>query len=115
MSYAISAALVGTMLAACVLWLIRRDRLYLRDATFWLMTALISVLLGLFPSLIDRLGGAAGVSYPPALVLALVCTVLTIKALLSDIALTGLRREVRRLNQRVALIDAEKRADETSN
>lgn len=114
MSYAISAAVIGSVLTACVLWLIRRDQLYLRDATFWLFTAVASIVLGLFPVLVDQLGGAAGVIYPPALVLALVCAVLTIKALLSDIALTGLRREVRRLNQRVALIDAEKRADETS-
>jgi hypothetical protein len=113
MSYTISAAVIGSVLTACVLWLIRRDQLYLRDATFWLLTAGASIVLGLFPVLVDQLGGAAGVIYPPALVLALVCSVLTIKALLSDIALTGLRREVRRLNQRVALIDAEKRVDES--
>lgn len=112
MSYAISAAVISSVLTACMLWLIRRDQLYLRDAMFWLFTAIASIVLGLFPALVDQLGGAASVIYPPALVLAMVCVVLIIKALLSDIALTGLRREVRRLNQRVALIDAEKRADE---
>lgn len=112
MSYAVSAAFFGTLLAFCVLWLIRKDQLYLRDATFWLFSAAASMLFGAFPFLIDHLGGVAGVAYPPALLLALVCMALTIKALLADIALTGLRREVRRLNQRVALIDAEQRMDE---
>jgi hypothetical protein len=110
MSYALSAGLIGSLLAAFILYLIRRDQLYLRDAIFWLATALASIAFGLFPALIDWLGGIAGVAYAPALILALVCSVLTIKALLGDIALTVLRRDVRRLNQRVALIDAEQRA-----
>ena len=53
----------------------------------------------------------AGVAYPPALILAVVCVVLTIKALLADIAQTQLRRDVRRLNQRVALMDADRQSD----
>jgi hypothetical protein len=107
-NYALSAGLLGGLLAALILYLIRRDQLYLRDAIFWLATALASIMFGLFPALIDWMGNAAGVAYAPALILALVCSVLTIKALLGDIALTALRRDVRRLNQRVALIDAER-------
>ena len=67
-----------------------------------------------------RVGSLASVAYAPALSLALVCTVLTVKALLTDIAQTQLRREVRRLNQRNALIDvngkpSEDLRDATSN
>ena len=75
MSYAISAAVISSVLTACMLWLIRRDQLYLRDAMFWLFTAIASIVLGLFPALVDQLGGAASVIYPPALVLAMVVVV----------------------------------------
>lgn len=92
-----------------ILYLLRRDYLYLRDALFWLFTSAVSIAFAIAPSLVDAIGVTAGVAYPPALVLALVCVVLTIKALLSDIALTQLRRDVRRLNQRIALVDAESR------
>lgn len=105
MGYPLSAALLGLSLAALIIYLLRRDYLYLRDATFWLATAVISLLFALFPAMVDWFGSLAGVAYPPALILALVCAVLTVKSLLGDIAQTQLRREVRRLNQRVALID----------
>ena len=107
MGYPLTAALFGLSLAIFIIILLRRDRLYLREAMFWLATALVSVVFGLVPAMVDWLGGIAGVAYPPALILALVCAVLTVKSLLADVAQTQLRREVRRLNQRVALMDAE--------
>ena len=111
MTYPVFAAAIGLLLAALILFLLRRDQLYLRDATFWLATAVVSIAFALFPTLVDWLGGMAGVAYPPALILAVVSVVLTIKALLADIAQTQLRRDVRRLNQRVALMDADRQGN----
>ena len=99
MTYPVFAAAIGLLLAVLILILLRRDQLYLRDATFWLATAMVSIAFAFFPSLADLLGGMAGVAYPPALILAVVCVVLTIKALLADIAQTQLRRDVRRLQR----------------
>jgi hypothetical protein len=110
MGYLFTAALIGLTLAVFIVFLLRRDQLYLREAVFWLATAVVSVLFALMPSAVDWIGGIAGVAYPPALILALVCAVLTVKSLLADVAQTQLRREVRRLNQRVALLDAERNA-----
>jgi hypothetical protein len=105
MTITVTAAILGLSLALLILYLLRRDHLYLGDALFWLITAGLSVAFALLPSLVDVVGVAAGVAYPPALILAVVCVALTIKALLSDLALTELRRDVRRLNQRIALLD----------
>lgn len=101
----LTVAIIGTGLATAILYLLRRDHLYLRDGLFWICVALMSLLLGLWPRLIDALGSLAGVSYPPALFLMLVAVVLTLKALLTDIECTRLRRDVRRLNQRMALYE----------
>lgn len=105
MGYPLTAALLGLTLAVFIIYLLRRDQLYLREAMFWLATALVAMLFALLPASVDWLGDMAGVAYAPALVLALVCVVLTVKSLLADVAQTQLRREVRRLNQRVALMD----------
>ena len=43
MTYPMSAAIVGVVLAALIMLLLRRDQLYLRDAMFWLGTAAISL------------------------------------------------------------------------
>lgn len=107
MGYPLTAALLGLTLAVFIIFLLRRDQLYLREAMFWLATAAVAMLFALMPASVDWLGEMAGVAYPPALVLALVCVVLTVKSLLADVAQTQLRREVRRLNQRVALMDIE--------
>ena len=73
MTYPAAAAAIGLLLAVLILILLRRDQLYLRDATFWLATAMVSIAFAFFPSLADLLGGMAGVAYPPALILAVVC------------------------------------------
>ena len=46
-------------------------------------------------------------AYPPTLLLLVAILVLIVKALLGDIALTKLRRDLRRLNQRMALLEGE--------
>jgi hypothetical protein len=108
MSYPLTAAFIGLLLAALIVFLLRKDRLYVRDAIFWLVTAAASVLFAFFPRAIDWLGSVAGIAYPPALLLGVVCGVVTVKSLISDIAVTQLRRDVRRLNQRIALVESNK-------
>ena len=96
---------LGVGLGAAILLLIRRDHLYLRHGLFWMAVALASVVLGIWPGVVDRIGEATGVAYPPALLLLLAVIMLIIRAVIADIAFTRLRREVRMLNQRIALVD----------
>lgn len=107
--YTLLAATLGIGLSATILYLIRRDHLYLRDGLFWIGVAVASIAFGIWPGLVDVMGRAVGVAYPPALLFLLAILVLVVRALMADIALAQLKREVRRLNQRMALIDAEAR------
>ncbi len=102
-----TTSVIGVALAGLILYLVRRDHLYLRDAAFWIGVAGLSVLFGLWPRFIDQLSAIAGVAYSPTLFLLIGLLVLVTRALMSDLALTQLRRDIRRLNQRVALLDAE--------
>jgi hypothetical protein len=63
--------------------------------------------LGLWPGLIDRAAGWIGISYPPAALLLGAVVVLFIKSLYADMTHTRLERQVRRLNQRIALLDVQ--------
>ena len=87
--------------------LIRRDHLYLMHGLFWVVVAAAAAVLGAWPGLIDRLAGWTGFSYPPALLLLLACMVLVVKALHADMVNTRIERDVRRLNQRLALLEAD--------
>lgn len=106
-SLQVTTALLGIGLAALILYLIRRDHLYLLHGLFWVIVACAAALLGAWPGLIDRLALVVGISYPPALLLLLACMVLLVKALHADMVNTRIERDVRRLNQRLALLEAD--------
>lgn len=100
-----TAALLGIGLAVTILALVRRDHLHLSHGLFWILAAAIAATLGLWPDLIDSIALALGVAYPPTLLLLISIIVLMIKALHTDIVNTRLERQVRRLNQRIALLE----------
>ena len=104
-SYYVTVLVIGLGLAAVILYLVQRDHIYIRQGVFWIAIALVSTLFGVYPTLIDVIGGAVGVAYPPTLLFLVAIIVLILKALLGDIALTKVRRDLRRLNQRIALLE----------
>ena len=106
-SMQVTTALMGIGLAALILYLIRRDHLYLMHGLFWVVVAIAAAVLGAWPGLLDRLAAWTGFSYPPALLLLLACVVLLVKALHADMVNTRIERDVRRLNQRLALLEAD--------
>lgn len=106
-SLQITTSLMGVGLAVLILYLIRRDHLYLMHGLFWVVVAVAAAVLGAWPGLIDRLARWTGFSYPPALLLLLACMVLVVKALHADMVNTRIERDVRRLNQRLALLEAD--------
>lgn len=103
----LTTLLLGVGLAVVILFLVRRDHLYMVHGLLWSLAAGLAVLLGAWPGLIDWLATGLGVAYPPALLLLLACMALLLKALHADMVCTRLVRDVRRLNQRLALLEAE--------
>ena len=101
------AALIGFGLAAGILYLVRRDHLYLRDGLFWIVVASASLVMGVWPGVIDVVGGWVGIAYPPAFLFIVAILVLLVRSLVADIATTRLRRDLRRLNQRMAMYEAD--------
>jgi hypothetical protein len=112
--YHLTVLVVGIGLAGGILYLVRRDHIYIRQGMFWITVALVTLAFAFWPTLIDLVGGALGIAYPPTLLLLAAIIVLVIKALYADIALTKVNRDLRRLNQRMALLEAEHPADERS-
>lgn len=106
-NYYLVAVVLGLGLAVTILFLVRRDHLYLRDGVFWIAVAAVSTVLSLWPALLDKLGTAVGVAYPPALLFLIAIVILVVRSLMADIAVTRVNRELRRLNQRMALYESE--------
>ena len=109
MTPAITATILGVLLAGGILYLVRRDHVHGSFAVWWLMVAGAALLLGFFPWLADEIGLAFGVSYPPMLVALVGIGALMLKLLALDIDVTRRERKVRRLLQKVAILEAEMR------
>jgi hypothetical protein len=109
--YYITVLVAGFGLAGLILHLVRRDHLYIRQGLFWIIAAFVSLCFAVWPSLIDNLGALLGIAYPPTLLFLAAILVLVVKALFADISVTNLRRDLRRLNQRIALLEAEQPID----
>ena len=107
-----TTALLGLGLCAVILFLLRRDRLQLGHGLFWFLTASTAALLGLWPGAIDFVARAMGIAYPPALLLLGAVIVLLVKALHADIVNTCIERQLRRLNQRLAIYELELQRNE---
>lgn len=107
----ITTSLLGLSLALVIIHLLRRDHIYILHALFWIAIAALAALLGLWPGLIDRAAGWVGISYAPAALLLGAVVVLLIKSLYADINHTRLERQLRRLNQRIALLEARRLPD----
>lgn len=103
--YQYFSAFVAISFFAAVMLLIRRDSIQMGSAFRWVVIAIVALVAGIEPTLVDWLAVKLGISYGPILPLLLVCVFLMIKALLSDITRAKTQVKLDRLNQKLALLE----------
>lgn len=99
------AALIGIGLAGAILFLVRRDHLHGPYALWWLLVAAAALVMGAFPGTVDWLGRATGIYYPPVLPIVVGLALVLIRLLKIDIDRSRQERRMRRLVQRVAMLE----------
>ncbi|MBK5967077.1 hypothetical protein CCR95_24160 [Thiocystis minor] len=106
MTYQMTSMAIGIGLAVVILWLVRRDHLHGPYAVWWIGAAATVCLLGFFPNLFDVIARSLGVGYPPVLALVLGFAMLLIKILTMDVERSRQERQIRRLAQQLAMLEA---------
>lgn len=104
--YRLTTAVIAMLLGTCLLWLVRRHHLHGPYAVWWIAVALAIGILGVFPALGDAVAQLLGVTYSPILVVVLGLGAILLKMLLMDIDRTRHERSLRRLTQRLAILEA---------
>ncbi len=104
-SYRITSTVLGAVIAGVLLLLVRRNLLYSRYALWWLSAAGAALLLGIFPGIVDAVGNRLGVTYPPILLVVICLGMMLIKMLTMDLDRSKQQSELRRLAQRLALLE----------
>ena len=107
---ALTSGIIGIATAVTIVVLVRRDHLHVKYGMWWFAAAAGFAMLGLFPSIVDFIGVALGIAYPP--VLALIVG-LVIKILVMDIERSRNQIKLQRLVQRIALLEAELREQQS--
>jgi hypothetical protein len=103
--YQWTTAIIGIVIACVILLLIRKDILHVRRSLWWIAIAILIVVMGFFPILIDKFGILLGVHYPPVLILTLGMGFILIKILSMDLERSRQERTLRRLTQRIAMLE----------
>ena len=103
----ITAGIIGVLLAGAILYLVRRDHLHGSYALWWLAIAVVILVLGVFPPVIDWLGRATGIYYPPILPIIVGIGMILIRMLKMDIDRSQQERQLRRLTQKLAILEQE--------
>ena len=103
----IVTGVIGLLVAALIIALMRKDKLHVSHGLGWITVAAGFALLGFAPNLIDQLAKYFGVAYPPVLALTLGIAILVIKILLMDIERSRIEVRNQRLVQRIAMLEAD--------
>ncbi len=100
------SAVIGILVCVIILYLLRRDRMQVRYALWWFCVAAAAFFLGVFPGIMDNVGRVLGVHYPPVLVLVVATALLFVKSLTQDMDRCRREQNMRRLAQRLAMLEA---------
>ncbi|EGB13427.1 hypothetical protein DND132_0210 [Pseudodesulfovibrio mercurii] len=97
---------IALVVGGVIIWLIRRQRIGVYQTALWLGAVFCLILFGIFPSILDWLGGLLGVHYPPVLLIIVSLCILLVKLLTLEIQLTRHETRIRVLTQKMAAYEA---------
>jgi hypothetical protein len=106
---ALITGIIGIATAVSIVVLIRKDHLHVRYGMWWMAAAIGFALLGIFPAFFDTIAKYLGIAYPPILALTIGAVILVIKILVMDIERSRNAIRLRRLTQRIALLESDLR------
>lgn len=101
----ITILIIGAILSISILYLVRKGKMHGPYATWWLLVAVSAIILSIFPNIVDWAAAKVGITYPPTLLLVLSVSMILVRMLTMDLALTKKERKIRRLTQKMAILE----------
>lgn len=99
--------IVGLALAGAIFYLVRRNHLHGPYAAGWLALAAMIIVVSIWPRSIDWISRLVGIYSPPILVCMLAIAALLLKSLVGDLERSQQERSLRRLSQKLAILEHE--------
>ena len=102
--------IVSAVLLATVVELVRRRQLTEEYSLIWIVCAVALLVLSLWRNVLDVTALALGVHYPPALLLLALTFFVVIVSLYFSVVVSRHRKQIERLVEEIALLDADLRS-----
>jgi hypothetical protein len=111
----IVAIVVSAALLVAVLELVRQRKLVEEYSIVWLLGAIALLALSIWRHVIDRAAAMLGVFYPPSLLLMLLVVMMFVALLWLSVVLSRQRRQIDRLIEQTAILEAQLREPRTAH
>lgn len=105
--YNFVTAIIAAFAVGVIIVLARRQRLGLYNTLWWMLAVVGILTTGFFPQLLDKVGWALGIHYPPILPIILALCILFVKVLTMDMERSRQEMKIRILAQKMAAYEAE--------
>lgn len=105
--YTITTAALGIATVFAIFSLIRKHSLYVRYTIWWGIVSFAVLIFSSFPTIADKLVKFLGISYAPTFFFFGAILMLFVKILFMDIERSKQEVRLRRLIQRLAIVEAE--------
>lgn len=108
------AIVVSAALLVAVIELVRRGKLVEEYSLIWILGAAALLALSIWRHLLDAAAALLGVYYPPSLLLMLLVVMVFVALLWFSVVLSRQRRQIDRLIEQAAILEAEVRQQRSS-
>lgn len=105
-NYTFATAFFGIATVVFILFLIKKHSFYVRYTFWWISICAAILLFSIFPKLSDIIVGSFGISYPPSFFFFAAILMLFVKILFMDIERSKQEIRIRRLVQRLGMVEA---------
>ena len=94
-----------------ILYFVRKKKISVRYSLYWLFSAFLILMVGLFPGIINSLNRLFGFEVVSNLVVGMLITILMLITFILTIIVTKQKEQIRVLVQEVSLLESERKND----
>lgn len=104
-THRLTTTIIGVALFVAIIIFVRRGRLQEKYSLVWFGTGILIVILGAFPTIVDRIAWVFGIHYPPALLLIAAVGILLIHVLYLSTLVSRDEVRIRELIRQVVVLN----------
>ncbi len=103
--------IISALVLIYVLRKIRSAKLNIIDSIFWIVVAILLILLAVFPGISSFFAALLGIQTPLNFILILMIAILLLKVFLMSIQISHQNERIKKLAQRIAIDEFENKSD----